>query len=112
MKGTPAARNNRIGIMCFGRIMLYFCRIAVEEGADSSWRLFTSSSGCPLADSESGVDSKSGVVMYRLSVVALVLVFGGGGVCGKMRRFMGLPGEDDLRGGWEADGRAELIMAY
>jgi len=110
MKGTPAARNNRIGIMCFGRIMLYFCRIAAVEGAASNWRLFTSSSGCPLADSESGVDSKSGVVVYRS--VALVLVFGGGGVCGKMRRFMGLPGEDDLREGWEAVGRAELIMAY
>ena len=41
--------------------------------------------------------------------VALVIVFGGGGACGKIRRFTGLPGEDE----W-ADGIEEelLIMTY
>ncbi len=103
------ARNNRIGIMCLGRIILYCCRIVVEGGAGKTLRLI-SSSGWPLADSESGVDSRSGVVVYG-SVALLLVVFGGGGggVCGKIRRFKGLLGEDDLR---EADGREELIMAH
>ncbi len=64
-----------------------------------------------MVDSESGVDS-TGAVVYGL--VALVFDFGGGGVCGKMRRFNGRRGEDDWRGGDErvADVREEeLIMA-
>ena len=85
MKGTPAARNNRIGIRCLGRSVLYFCRVVVVGGADRKCR-FRSSSGCPLADSESGADSD-------VSVALLLVV----GVCGKVRRFKGLPGDDDVR---------------
>lgn len=65
-----------------------------------------SSSGWPLADSES---SRFEIVVY--GSVALVLVSGGGGVCGKMRRFKGRRGEeDDLRGDEAADGREELLI--
>lgn len=111
-KGTPVARNNRIGIMCLGRIILYFCRVAVEGGAGSTWRLI-SSSGWPLADSESGVDSRFGVVVYGSVALVLVFGFGGGGVCGKIRRFKGLLGEDDWREDErDADGREEVIMAH
>ncbi len=90
--------------------MLYFCRFVVEEGVGNAWRLLMSSSGWPLVDSESGVDSRFGVVVY--GSVALVFVFGGSGVCGKMRRFKGRRGEDDWKGDERAaDGGEELIMA-
>jgi len=97
MKGTTAARNSRIGIMYLRRrIILYFCRTVVGGGAGNNWRFATSRSGWPFADSESGVDSKSGGDVYQS--VALVMVCGCGGVCGKIRRFNGLPGEDDFSG--------------
>ena len=48
-----------------------------------------------MADSESGVDSRFGVVVYGSVALVLVFGFGGGGVCGKIRRFKGLLGEDD-----------------
>ena len=57
-----------------------------------------------MADSESGVDSKSGVVMYRSA--ALALVFGRAGACGKIRRFKGLPG---MMTRDEASGKKQVI---